>query len=203
MKSAAAATAAVLKAARIYQANLELCVRLCQFLDGHLTKKSPLPQISIQFIGQEDVPRIEARDCLIFCTPVIFSAMVDVRKITAFLGYNLNRKSRTLVRSEKLSNDDYNISDLGLSYPDKTSLVAVLENDGISGPQTEASLTSSLTYVNKTVAHFTEASFLSDIKLRDIAIACAFGEGAMKRFVFDSLKVRYPSPQVRDVDACA
>ena len=68
--------------ARLSLKNLALCRQVCALLRDYIARKLPPPQVCVQFSGKGDQPILIGDNCGFFTTPIVLTALVDIRKFT-------------------------------------------------------------------------------------------------------------------------
>jgi hypothetical protein len=175
--------------------NLQVCRKLCELLQEY-GERGDRPTATLQFFGSGSTPQIQSNNCGFVATPVIFTAIMDLRKFTAFFGYTGSFKKK------KKSRDDFDISDLGLPYPSFDEFVTACLEPSFSRQEFEEALRYLLTYANKMIAHFTALAGASDvfIRYRKLDVACLGIENAINRLVYDALGLEHPNRRFNERD---
>ncbi|MBL9217631.1 MAG: hypothetical protein JNG82_04035 [Opitutaceae bacterium] len=162
----------------------------------HLERNVPPPALTITFSGGGPCPELKASNCGVFTTPVIISALVDIRKFASFFGIYVD-KNGALVSRPKSRTDDFDISDVGLPYPMVVQFLSIMEPEGVTDAKFQNAIASCLTYSNKEVAHFT----LNKLELYfNPLILASFGiDRAMRILVFDPLGIAHPDLRIKEI----
>jgi hypothetical protein len=176
--------------------NLQLCRKLCELLQEY-DATGNRPAATLRFFGAGSTPEIQSTNSGFVATPVIFTAIIDIRKFTGFFGY-----SGSLMKKTK-SQDDFDITDLGLPYPSLDDFFTACFDPSFSQQEFEEALRYLLTYANKMIAHFTTVAAASDvyIRFRKIDIVCMGITNAMYRLVYDALGLKHPNLRFDERDA--
>lgn len=175
--------------------NLEVCRRVCALLKDYATRKLAPPRVEIRFFGQADQPVVVGKNCGIFVTPVILTALLDIRRFAGFFGFKATTKGNVERRSK--AKGDFDISDVGLPYPNREALLGVLLPEEVRPEQLERALVESLTYANKSIAHFTEVLPSGGIDFHYVVLASFGIDRAMRSMVYAPLHLPYPDLQIR------
>jgi hypothetical protein len=177
-------------------ANFDVCRRVCDLLQDYVKKKLPPPNVAVLFTGLAGQPQIFGKSCGFFTTPIILTALVDIRRFTGFFGFKANAGGR--IERRKKEKGDYDISDLGLSYSTGEVFLRVLEPENVNAAELENALVLSLTYANKVIAHFTELSQSTEIHFNHIVLASFGIDRAMRHLVYSPLGTDYPDLQIKE-----
>ena len=136
--------------------------------------------------------RLPSTNCGFFVTPVIHSALLDVRRTLEFFLLRLDKAKGEFVTAQaKKYPDDFAITDLGLAPVDPVSLLG-LSISVIGGAPTKC-LIEALTYTNKDMAHFSEKQNQPD--LQGVIDSTKVIHEAILVFVYDALGIARPNPQ--------
>jgi hypothetical protein len=182
--------------ARLSLENLALCRQVCALLRDYIARKLPPPQVCVQFSGKGDQPILIGDNCGFFTTPIVLTALVDIRKFTSFLGFKAASGGQIDRRTREKG--DYDISDLGLGYPDRDAFLAVLQPENVMPAELEKALIASLTYANRVIAHFTQQTPNTEIFFNRIVLACFGIDRAMRTLIYAPLGVAYPDLRIRE-----
>ena len=176
-------------------ANLDVCRRVCALLKDYAVNKLPPPRAEVRFFGQGDQPAVVGKNCGFFVSPVIFTAIIDIRRFVSFFGYKVTAKGE-IDRRHK-NKEDFDISDLALPYPSREKLLGVLTGESVTPAQLEKALVEALTYANKTIAHFTQVSPSDGVDYNYIVLASFGIDRAMRSLIYESLQLPYPDLQIK------
>lgn len=148
----------------------------------HLSMKAPSRHVSLT-----------GTHCGPFVTPVIHSALLDVRRALEFFRLRWDRETESFAvdTDPPRYHDDFRITDLGLPPVDPSEL-QVLALRTIGGSPTEC-LFVARNYADKCLAHFTKTE--KEPEFRHIIDSTKLVHEALLVFVFDALHIPRPSLQ--------
>lgn len=181
---------------RVALANLDVCRRVCDLLHSYQKRGLRPPSVLLQFKGDGPSPLLAGSNCGFFTTPVILAGLVEIRRFTSFFGFKAGKSGR--IESRPKQAGDFDIIDLNLDYPPSAVFLSVLETEKVPCSRLEAALISSLTYANKEIAHFTKVQ--PEVDFGSIVLASFGIDRAMRRLVFDPLRIPFPDLQIEAND---
>jgi hypothetical protein len=175
--------------------NFSLAWRVADLLLEYAVQELPPPRATIQLVGEGREVRIPAQNCGLFTTPVIYTAVLDCRRMLEFFGLTYESKTQTFKPITKRRADDVGIEHLGLELVSPSRLFEVI--DVVTTAPLEQSLVSVHRWSNKELAHFTSAKPSVDLQaIRDVSKAMI---EACLQLIFDALG--QARPRIQPVEA--
>jgi len=170
--------------------NLDFCRKLCEIYQDY-GRRNVRPKLTLQFDGGP-IPKIESGNGGIVATPVIFTAIMNIRKFTAFFGF-----TGSLRRKTSKDADDFDITTLGLPYPSFKEFIMASVSPSYNRQEFEDALRYLLRHANKMVGHFTMLAGDSNlfIDYRKLDVACIGVSQTIKTLVYDALRLTHPNIQ--------
>jgi hypothetical protein len=163
--------------------NLSFCELVCDFLQEH--GDAPIPT-KVVMHGLSRSVAIPGESCGFITTPIIHSAILDIRRILPFLGLKYNLKEGLFsAMSAPEWKDDYWIGDLGISPVTPEEIDAV--SKAICGRPALGVLSEILIYSNKQLAHFSKVDLDENRILETLKLSSRLIINAVMIFVYDSI----------------
>jgi hypothetical protein len=176
--------------------NFSLAWRLADLLLEYAVQELPPPRATIRLLGEGRCVQIPGQNCGVFTTPVIYTAVLDCRRMLEFFGLTYESHTHTLkpITRPRYA-DDVGIEHLGLGLVAPKQLFDVIKS--VMGAPVEQSLCAVHRWSNKELAHFTSAKPSVDLDaIRDVSKAMI---EACLQLIFDALG--QPRPRIQPVDA--
>jgi hypothetical protein len=177
--------------------NFSLAWRLADLLIEYAVQELPPPRATIHLRGEGHCVRIPGQNCGLFTTPVIYTAVLDCRRMLEFFGLTYESDTQTLkpITRPRYA-DDVGIEHLGLERVTPPRLFEVIKS--VMATPLERSLSAVHRWSNKELAHFTSAKPSVDLDaIRDVSKAMI---EACLQLIFDALGRTRPRIQPLDAE---
>jgi len=164
--------------------NFSLAWRLADLLLEYAVQELPPPRATIRLLGEGRCVQIPGQNCGVFTTPVIYTAVLDCRRMLEFFGLTYESNTQTLKPITRPRHpDDVGIEHLGLGRVAPKRLFEVIKS--VIATPLEQSLCAIHHWSNKELAHFTSAKPSVDLNaIRDVSKAMI---EACLQLIFDAL----------------
>lgn len=171
--------------------NLSLCECVCEFLEECSDRAIPT---EVRMTGVQRTVVIPGENCGFVTTPIIHTAILDIRRLLPFMGIAYSQKEDALKAIiAPMWPDDYWIGDLGLDPVTPSQLDAVAES--LCSLSAVQFLRSPLQYSNKQMAHFSKIEGLPGFE--DLRNTSRLLIAAVMIFVYDALSLDRPRMHFR------
>jgi hypothetical protein len=168
--------------------NLSFCELVCDFLQEQGNSSIPT---EVVMHGLRRSVAIPGENCGFITTPIIHSAILDIRRLLPFLGLKYHHKEGLFsAMNAPDRKDDYWIGDIGISPITPEEIDAVSKT--ICDRPALGVLSEILIYSNKQLAHFSKVNLDENRILDNLRLASRVMIHAVMIFVYDSAGVSRP-----------
>ncbi len=178
--------------------NFALTREICLTLAVYYQNELPPPDVTVEFRGAGPCPIVHGKSGGLFVDPVLFKAIVEIRKLTSFFGFRIGKTNKLIAiedrggRTQQNPNDDLTIVHV---IGRKLSLSEFLQACGgseVTTDELEASLVHTITFANKALAHLTSISSSAGPEFRHIFQATTGIIRAFQVLVYPALNRPFP-----------
>ena len=144
--------------------NFALTREICLTLTVYSKNGIPPPDVTVEFHGAGPCPLVHGKSGGLFVDPVLFKAIVEVRKLTSFFGFKIGKTNKLVAiedrgsRTKQNQNDDLTIAHVIDRKLALTEFLQACSGSDVSVDEFEISLLRTITFANKALAHLTSIS---------------------------------------------